>query len=84
VVSDGRAEAREVTTGLEGPDRVEIARGLTGSERVVARGHEGLYAGARVSETPMAGGAAPGVPVAPAKPDATTPMPKKEGGHAGH
>jgi multidrug efflux pump subunit AcrA (membrane-fusion protein) len=83
VVSDGRAEPREVTTGLAGPERVEIARGLTGTERVVARGHESLYAGARVSETPMAGGAGARVPAAPAKPDATTPMPK-EGGHAGH
>lgn len=83
VVSDGRAEPREVTTGLEGPERVEVARGLTGTERVVARGHEGLYAGARVSETPTAAGAGARVPAAPAKPDATMPMPK-EGGHAGH
>ena len=83
VVSDGRAEPREVTTGLEGPERVEVIRGLTGSERVVARGHEGLYAGARVRETPTAGGAGARAPAAPARPDAATPMPK-EGGHAGH
>jgi multidrug efflux pump subunit AcrA (membrane-fusion protein) len=51
VVKDGRAEPREVTTGLESPQRVEISRGLTGDERVIARGHEGLYAGARVAET---------------------------------
>jgi len=83
VVSDGRAEPREVTTGLEGPERVEVIRGLTGGERVVARGHEGLYAGARVRETPTAGGAGARAPAVPARPDATTPVPK-EGGHAGH
>jgi HlyD family secretion protein len=71
VVSDGRAEPRAVTTGLEGAERVEIVRGLTGSERVVARGHEGLYAGARVTDTTAS------------KPNETRPMPK-EGGHAGH
>jgi multidrug efflux pump subunit AcrA (membrane-fusion protein) len=51
VVKNERAEPRPVTTGLEGPERVEIAQGLTGDERVVVRGHEGLYAGARVSDT---------------------------------
>ena len=50
VVKDGRAEPREVTTGLESPERVEISRGLAGDERVIARGHEGLYAGARVAD----------------------------------
>ncbi len=59
-VQGGRAEPREVTTGLENPERVEITRGLTGSETVIARGHEGLYAGARVAE----------VSSAPARPDA--------------
>ncbi len=47
---DDRAEPREVTTGLENPERVEILTGLEGSERVVAEGHEGLYGGARVSD----------------------------------
>ena len=83
VVSDGRAEPREVTTGLEGPERVEVARGLTGDERVVARGHEGLYAGARVSETPTAGDAGARIPAARPAPDATRPTPKEDG-HAGH
>lgn len=59
VVKDGRAEPQPVTTGLEGPDRVEITKGLTGDERVVVRGHEGLYAGARVSEVPDAAAGAP-------------------------
>lgn len=58
VLKDDRAEPREVVTGLENPDRVEIIKGLAGDERVVAQGHEGLYAGAPatdVSVTPAPG-----------------------------
>jgi multidrug efflux pump subunit AcrA (membrane-fusion protein) len=50
VVKDDRAEPRTVVTGLEGPDRVEIIQGLAAGERVVVRGREGLYAGARVAD----------------------------------
>jgi len=50
VVKEDRAEPIEVTIGLENPERTEIVRGLVGDERVIARGHEGLYAGARVSD----------------------------------
>lgn len=51
VLKDGdRVEPREVVTGLENPERVEILKGLEGGERVVVMGHEGLYADARVSE----------------------------------
>jgi Cu(I)/Ag(I) efflux system membrane fusion protein len=50
VVKDDRADPVEVTTGLEDPERTEIVKGLEGGERVIARGHEGLYAGARVSD----------------------------------
>jgi len=50
VAKEGRAEPRAVTTGLESPDRVEIREGLTGAERVIASGREGLYAGARVTD----------------------------------
>ena len=50
VVENDRAVPREATTGLENPDRVEITRGLVGTERVVVTGHEGLYAGARVRD----------------------------------
>jgi len=57
VIKDGRAEPLPVTTGLDSPERVEITQGLVGGERVVSRGHEGLYAGARVSE--VGGGGAP-------------------------
>jgi len=70
----------EVTTGLESPDRVEILKGLEGGERVVARGHEGLYADARVSDvsavTPASQEATdahrgmPGTGGAPARPSA--------------
>jgi hypothetical protein len=50
VVKDDRAEPRPVITGLAGPDRVEIARGLAAGEHVVVRGRESLYAGARVTD----------------------------------
>ena len=50
VVKDGRAEPIEVATGLENPERIEVMKGLAGGEEVIARGHEGLYAGARVSD----------------------------------
>ena len=98
VVNEGRAEPREVTTGLEGTERVEVVRGLSGTEQIVTRGHEGLYAGARVaggaSTPPPAShsghGSAPAAPAtnatpspAASKPDAVKPVPK-EGGHAGH
>ena len=79
VVRDGLVQPRDVTTGLEGPDRVEIASGLTAGEEVVTRGKEGLYAGARVA---TAG--------APAEPrDAMTgmnhgvPAPKSDAGMSG-
>jgi multidrug efflux pump subunit AcrA (membrane-fusion protein) len=65
VVKDGRAEPREVVSGLRNAERVEITEGLTGEERLVARGQEGLYAGARVSEVP--GSSPPAVPTAPPK-----------------
>jgi len=70
VLKDGdRVEPREVVTGLENTERVEILKGLEGSERVVVRGHEGLYADARVSDT---SGAKPAPQVAT---DAHTGMP---------
>lgn len=86
VVKDGRAEPREVTTGLESPQRIEIARGLTGDERVIARGHEGLYAGARVAEASGAADAPtqktmPETPEKPASPG--TPRDKGEPGMPG-
>ena len=73
IVDDGRAAPREVTTGLENADRVEIRSGLVEGERIVARGSEGLYAGARVAEAKSA---------APAQPAAPTPA--KDKGHVGH
>jgi YtkA-like len=59
VVTDDRVERRQITTGLESQDRVEIVAGLDEGERVVRRGHEGLYAGARVAD--MAAAATPAV-----------------------
>lgn len=89
VVTAGRAEPRDVTTGLESADRVEIRTGLAGGERIVARGHEGLYARARVAEvkstTPPSSGtdhSSHGAAPPPATPD--PPARPKEGGHAGH
>ncbi len=73
VVKDGRAEPREVTTGLENPERVGITRGLNEGEQVIARGHEGLYAGARVA--PVGGPSA-----TPTAPGAPTPEEKKDKG----
>ncbi len=48
-VKDDKAEPREVLLGLENAERVEIVKGLTEGEQVVARGHENLYAGAQVT-----------------------------------
>jgi multidrug efflux pump subunit AcrA (membrane-fusion protein) len=68
VVNGDTAERREVTTGLESGERVEIVAGLDEAERVVRRGHESLYAGARVSDAsaaampPAAGQPAPAPP----------------------
>jgi multidrug efflux pump subunit AcrA (membrane-fusion protein) len=70
IVHDGRVERREIVTGLENLDIVEIVRGLTAGETVVVRGHEALYAGARITE---AKSQTPG-----GKPQPT------EGGHGGH
>ena len=72
IIDGERVQPREVTTGLETAERVEIVGGLAAGDRVIARGHEGLYAGARVRE----------VASAPA-PSAPPPTPK-EGAHAGH
>ncbi len=60
VVREDKGEPVEVTTGLENSERVEITKGLDGTERVIARGHEGLYAGARVSQVGDAVPAGPG------------------------
>jgi RND family efflux transporter MFP subunit len=93
VAANTGVERRQVTTGLEGQNRVEIVAGLDEGERVVRRGHEGLYAGARVADaaagpaptsreasSPHAGHGAPA-------PSAAQPAPKvekKAGGHNGH
>jgi len=82
VVTDGAAAPRDVLLGLENADRVEVASGLAPSDRVVARGHENLYVGARV--TPVAPAAAD-TPAA-TRPAAPVPMlaPAREIPHATH
>ncbi len=91
VVDGERTTPRDVTVGLESADRAEIVRGLTGTERVVARGQEGLYAGARVVHTagdaaqPRASGAPPAEPAAGTPEPPTSPAPREKGGkHVGH
>jgi multidrug efflux pump subunit AcrA (membrane-fusion protein) len=88
IARNGLAEPREVMTGLENPERVEIVTGLTGAEKVIARGHEGLYAGARVAEV----SAGPPRPAAGAhepmpgmkEPASPPPAKPKEAPHADH
>jgi multidrug efflux pump subunit AcrA (membrane-fusion protein) len=95
VASADKAERREVATGFESGERVEIVAGLDAGERVVRRGHEGLYAGARVAEASSAGttGPAPAAghgahgttETSPAPAPSQPPAPqKKAGGHSGH
>jgi len=92
VAKDGRAEPRAVVTGLQNPERVEIAQGLADDERVITRGHEGLYAGARISDASSPGAAPPQAPAGtqdmPGMPgmkeQTETPTKPKEGSHVGH
>lgn len=88
VVTDGRAEPRSVSTGLENAERVEVSQGLAAGEQVVARGHEALYAGARVADAARGNPAAasgaepknmPGMNMPEEKPTE-----RKEPSHAGH
>jgi multidrug efflux pump subunit AcrA (membrane-fusion protein) len=83
VVGGDRVEPREVVLGLENPERVEIAGGIAAGARVVVRGHDGLYASARVREVTANGSPAP-----PEAPKAeSTPKAKddaKGGQHVGH
>jgi HlyD family secretion protein len=83
-VTDDKADPREVLTGLEGSERVEILAGLTDGAQVVARGHEGLYAGAQVTAVSDGGASPQGTgPVQP--PQTSEPSsPAPAGGHAGH
>lgn len=91
IVKEDRAEPRTVVTGLEGADRVEITQGLSGDERVIAQGHEGLYAGARIRDVSGGGPATPeateapkampGMPGMPGMKEAEPPAKPKEAGH---
>lgn len=75
VVADDRVERRQVTTGLESQDRVEIVAGLDAGERIVRRGKESLYVGAMVAD---ASGAA--TPATRVSQSATAPA----SSHSGH
>lgn len=93
-VADGeRASQRPVVLGIENPDRIEIARGLAAGERVVVRGHDGLYAGAPIREALASDAgdrpAAPGGAQGGQQDHSSMPMPAgsepaKGGKHAGH
>lgn len=88
VVKDDRAEPRLVTIGLENPERMEVTQDLGAGERVVARGHEALYAGARVADVTRARPAAPAGDEHKGMPGMSTPKEtsseRKEPPHAGH
>jgi HlyD family secretion protein len=89
VAKDGRADPRAVLTGLQNPERVEIAQGLESGERVITRGHESLYAGAHVRDTPSPGVApsdgSDGKPNMPEmKGQSDTPTKHNGGSHSGH
>jgi membrane fusion protein (multidrug efflux system) len=87
VARDGIAERREVVTGLETADRIEISRGLAEGELVVARGYENLYVGARVAEAEPATAPAPtgGRDTRPnPAPASNGRAPTKETSHGGH
>ncbi len=81
VVVDDRVERRQVTTGLESQDRVEIVAGLDEGERVVRRGKESLSAGAMVAD---ASGAATPSPAHAAHSVGASPAPASPSSHAGH
>jgi len=94
-VREGRAESRPVVTGLQSTSAVEIVEGLTGSERLIVRGQEGLYVGARVSEVGAAAQppisiteprqeGSPMLDMPGMKPATDGPTKPKEGSHADH
>jgi RND family efflux transporter MFP subunit len=89
VAKEGRAEPRAVVTGLQNADRVEVAEGLTADDRVIVRGHEGLYAGAPINDAasprPAPSRAPGGKDEMPGMKDRQEPPSQsKEGSHVGH
>jgi multidrug efflux pump subunit AcrA (membrane-fusion protein) len=52
LVSGQRLQRRPVVVGIRGPQQVEILRGLTGGERVVANNDVGLKEGRWVRPRP--------------------------------
>lgn len=90
VVQEDRVQPREVTTGLESADTVEITRGLTGGEPIVVKEQEGLYAGARVAavggtpSTPAAVDRGTSAPPTSSSPAPVAPGSPKGGTHGTH
>lgn len=68
VVADGKAQRREVKTGLEGSGRIEILEGLQSGDVVVAEGKGGVTEGMPLApvERETAGGGAGPSPASPA------------------
>jgi membrane fusion protein (multidrug efflux system) len=65
VEKDGKASRREVKLGLEEGDKIEIADGLEGGERIITAGQGSLKDGAAVKvigEAPTATAASPNAP----------------------
>jgi hypothetical protein len=76
-----------VSTGLEATDRIEVTQGLAAGESIVAQGHEGLYAGARVADAARGTASMPSGDAQKSMPgkEATPPVAeRKEPSHAGH
>jgi multidrug efflux pump subunit AcrA (membrane-fusion protein) len=82
MVKEEKVESREVTTGLQDSEQVEILKGLESGEQVVARGHEGLYAGAQVAVIP--GGASAAAAAEPVEAASAQGVAPRAGGQAGH
>ena len=83
VVKEDRVERREVTTGLQNAEQVEILRGLESGEQVVTSGYEGLYAGAQVTVIPGEATAAVGT-IEPAQIASAQGVVPRAGGQVGH
>jgi multidrug efflux pump subunit AcrA (membrane-fusion protein) len=54
VVTDGRASARGVQTGIADATSIEVVTGLTAGDRVVVVGQNGLRDGQAVAVAPSA------------------------------
>jgi hypothetical protein len=84
-MNEDKAERRDLMTGLENAERVEVIAGLAEGEQVIRRGYEGLYAGARVAVVTDAGtrsSVSTGRAASPTTPGSAAPG--ASGGHSAH